>query len=87
MQIGAKMAGAIEESLSAAYGTSEIKALFEDWAKAVEEEILAFVKEKGSCDPSEIAAKLKVSENSAAVFMGRLIRSGKIRVTGISARP
>lgn len=84
MQIGMKMAGAIEESLSAAaYGTSEIKALFEDWAKAVEEEIISFVKVKGSCDAAEIAAKLKISEDSARVFISRLIRSGKVRITGV----
>lgn len=56
----------------------------EDWAKAAEKEILAFVKEKSSCKPVEIAARLKVSEDSTGAFIGRLIRSGKIRITGIT---
>jgi hypothetical protein len=86
IQMPQQMAGAIEESLTATvYGTSEIKALFEDWAKAVEEEILSFVREKGSCEPAEIAAKLKISEESAAVFISRLIRGKKIRITCVTA--
>ena len=66
MQMGQQMAGAVTESASmASFATPEVRGLFEEWAKAVEEEIVAFLKEKGSSEPSEIATKLKISEESS----------------------
>ena len=56
----------------------EVRGLFEEWAKAVEEEILAFLKEKGKANPSDISAKLSISEESALFFIGKMAREGKI---------
>ena len=70
----AKMAG---------YATPEVRALFEDWASQVEDEVLAVVKQKGRISPSEVAQELKVSENTALYFISKLIRDKKIKVTGL----
>ena len=84
MQMGQQMAGAISESASmASFATPEVRGLFEEWARAVEEEIVAFLKEKGSSNPSEIASKLKISEESALFFIGKMARLKKINITGI----
>ncbi len=84
MQMGQQMAGAITESASmASFATPEVRGLFEEWAKAVEEEIVGFLKEKGSSEPSEIAAKLKISEESALYFIGKMAREKKVKITGI----
>jgi Mn-dependent DtxR family transcriptional regulator len=75
------MAGAITESASmASFATLEVRGLFEEWAKAVEEEILGLLKDKESVEPSEIAAKLKISEESALFFIGKMAREGKLKI-------
>ncbi len=85
MQMSQQMAGAVTEAASmASFATPEVRGLFEEWAKAVEEEIRAFLKEKGSSEPSEIAAKLKISEESALYFIGKMAREKRLRVTGVS---
>ena len=76
----------------AAYATPEVRGLFEEWARVVEEEILAFVKEKGSVVPAAISAKLNISAESALFFIGRMARAGKIvigevRIGQQAARP
>ena len=79
------MAGAVTESASmASFATSEVRGLFEEWAKAVEDEIVAFLKEKGSSEPSEIAVRLKISEESALYFIGKMAREKKLKITGVS---
>jgi len=67
----------------ASFATPEIRGLFEEWAKAVEEEILGFLKEKGSSEPSEVAMKLKISEESALYFIGKMARERKLKITGM----
>ena len=84
MQMGQQMAGAVTESTSmATFATPEVRGLFEVWAKAVEEEIVAFLKEKGSSEPSDISAKLKISEESALFFIGKMAREKKLKITGV----
>jgi len=84
MQIGQQMAGAVTESASmASFATPEVRGLFEEWAKAVEEEIVEFLKEKGSSEPSEMAAKLKISEESTLFFLGKMAREGKLKIIGV----
>ncbi len=84
MQTGQKMAGAITESASmASFATPEVRGLFEEWAKAVEEEIVGLLNDKGASDPSEIAARLKISEESALFFIGKMAREKKVKITGI----
>ena len=84
MQMGQQMAGAITESASmASFATPEVRGLFEEWARAVEEEIIGLLKDKVTSEPSEIAAKLKISEESALFFIGKLAREKKVKITGI----
>lgn len=84
MQMGQRMAGAVTESASmASFATPEVRGLFEEWARAVEEEIIGLLKDKGLSEPSDIAAKLKISEESAVFFIGKLAREKKIKITGI----
>lgn len=86
MQMGQQMAGAVSESASmASFATPELRGLFEEWVKAVEEEILGFLKEKGGSEPSGIAAKLKISEESVIFLIGKMAREKKIKITGIRA--
>jgi uncharacterized membrane protein len=84
MQMCQQMAGAVTESASmASYATPEVRALFEEWVKAVEEEILELLREKGSSDQSEIANKLKISEESVLFFIGKMAREGRLKITGV----
>jgi len=79
MTMAQKVTGSVAEtSTMAAYATPEVRGLFEEWAKAVEEEILAFLKEKGKATPADISAKLNISEESALFFIGKMAREGKI---------
>ncbi|MDP1990238.1 MAG: hypothetical protein Q8K00_04380 [Syntrophales bacterium] len=79
MTVAQKVTGSVAEtSTMATYATPEVRGLFEEWAKAVEEEILAFLKEKGKANPSDISAKLSISEESALFFIGKMAREGKI---------
>jgi hypothetical protein len=85
--MGQEMAGAVTESASmASFATPEVRGLFEEWARAVEEEIVVLLKNKGTSDPSEIAAKLKISEESALFFIGKMAREKKLKITGIVLR-
>jgi FaeA-like protein len=84
MQMSQQMAGAVTESASmASFATPEVRGLFEEWAKAVEEEILGFLNEKGSSNPSEIASKLKISEESALYFIGKMAKEKKVKSVDI----
>ena len=84
MQMSQQMAGAVTESTSmASFATPEVRGLFEEWARTVEEEIVAFLKEKGSSEPSGIASKLKISEESALYFIGKMAREKKLKITGV----
>ena len=84
MQMCQEMAGAVTESATmASFATPEVRGLFEEWARAVEEEILGLLKEKGSSEPSEIAAKLKISEESTLFFIAKMAREKKLKITGV----
>jgi hypothetical protein len=84
MQMGQQVAGAATESASmASFATPEVRGLFEEWARAVEEEIVGLLKDKGPSEPSEIAAKLMISEESALFFIGKMAREKKVKITGI----
>jgi hypothetical protein len=81
------MAGAITEiGTLASFATPEVRGLFEEWVKAVEEEILGFLKARGTSEPSEIAAKLKISEESALYFIGKMAREGKFKIIGVTLK-
>ncbi len=71
----------------AAYATPEVRGLFEEWAKSVEEEILNVLKERGQMDLNQLAAQLKISPESTMHFIGRLVREGKIPISAVQAAP
>ena len=64
----------------AAYATPEVRALFEDWVREVEGDILAFVQEQGTTDPQAIAEHFKISVESALFFINRLASQGKLEI-------
>ena len=65
------------------YATAEVRALFEDWAAEVEQEIVAFVKANHQVALASIAEQLKISEDSVIFFISRLTQQNKIKITGI----
>jgi hypothetical protein len=69
----------------AAYATPEVRGLFEEWARSVEEEVEAALREAGQLDLDQLAARLKVSQESALYFLSRLVREGKASISGITA--
>ena len=69
----------------AAYATPEVRTLFEEWARSVEEEILAVMKTRGQMDLNQLAAQLKISPESALYFLGKLVREGKVTIAAIRA--
>lgn len=88
MKMGEKVMGSITETAHmASFATPEVRALFDEWAKAVEEEVLVFVTEKRQTDPESIAKQLKVSLESALYFIHRLAREGKLKVGAILINP
>ncbi len=62
----------------AAFATPEVRGLFEEWAAQIEEEILQCIKESGTTETGQIAARFKLSVNSVNYFLTRLSRQGKI---------
>jgi hypothetical protein len=69
----------------AAYATPEVRGLFEEWARSVEEEVETALREAGQLDLDQLAARLKVSQESALYFLSRLVRKGKASISGITA--
>jgi hypothetical protein len=82
MEMCRQMTQAVERaSEMAAYGTPELRGLFEDWLKQVEEEVLASVRETGTTDAKAVAKKLKISVESAVFLFSKLAREGKLDVS------
>ena len=84
MQMCEQMTGTvIEIGRLAGFASPELRGLFEEWVKALEGELIEFLKEKGSCPPSDLAAQLKLSEESVLFLIGKLVREGKLKITGL----
>ncbi len=67
----------------AAYATPEVRTLFEEWAENVEAEVLAVLQSRGKVNLPELASALKISPESALFFLGKLVRDGKVKISGI----
>ncbi len=67
----------------AAYATPEVRTLFEEWAGNVEAEVLTILRSRGKVDLTELASALKISPESALFFLGKLVREGKVKISGI----
>jgi hypothetical protein len=83
----AMMASVSKSAEMAAYATPEVRGLFEEWASSVEDEILSVLKEQGQMDLHQLAAQLKISPESTAHFISRLVREGKVSISGVQASP
>ncbi len=69
----------------AAYATPEVRTLFEEWARSVEEELEAVLKSRGPLDLAGLAAALKISPESALFFLGKLVRERKVAIDSVRA--
>lgn len=69
----------------AAYATPEVRTLFEEWARSVEEEVLATLQARGPLDLAALAGVLQIGPESALHFLGKLVREGKASIAGIRA--
>ncbi|MGD0827741.1 MAG: hypothetical protein ABSA09_06595 [Desulfobaccales bacterium] len=49
----------------------------------MEGEIIEFLKEKGSTPPADLVAQLKLTEESVIFLIGKLVREGKLKITGV----
>ncbi len=81
----AMMSSVSKSAELAAYATPEVRTLFEEWAENVGAEVLAAVRSRGRMSLTELAAALKISPESALVFLGRLVREGKVKISAIEA--
>ena len=81
MKMGQQVMGSVAETANlASFATPEVRALFEEWAKLVEEEILAFIKDNAKATPADIAANMRLSEESTLYFLSKMLREGNITV-------
>ena len=79
------MEGIGEAQKLATYATPEMRTLFEEWVKGMEASALAFVKEKGTANPQDIAAHLKVTLDSAVFLVDKLARQGTLKIGSVEA--
>ncbi len=79
----AMMTSVSKSAEMAAYATPEVRALFEEWARSVEEEIRAALKEAGQLDLEQLAARFKIGPESAMYFLARLVKAGKASISGV----
>jgi len=71
----------------ATWATPELRALFDDWAGQVKEELLQKLTEQGgNCDLAAIAEQLQLSPDSVAFLLIGLAREGKVSLQ-VSAPP
>jgi hypothetical protein len=69
----------------AAYATPEVRTLFEEWARSVEDEVLGALRARGQLDLATLAGALKISPESVLYFLGKLVRTGKVTIDSIKA--
>lgn len=69
----------------ASYATPEVRTLFEEWARTVEEEVLGALRARGPLELDALASALKISPASALLFLGKLVREGKATIGSIRA--
>jgi hypothetical protein len=74
-----KMMSNINKSTELAVSaTPEIRQLFEDWARQIEEEILAFTEQSKTIDIDAIQKHFKLTKESVLYFLNRLAQKEKI---------
>jgi predicted HTH transcriptional regulator len=87
MRLGQQVVGSITEMANlASFATPEVRVLFEEWAKLFEEEILAFIKDNAKATSADIAAKMRLSEESMLYCLSKMFHEGKIMVGEIRVK-
>jgi hypothetical protein len=72
------MAGTGSNRNTETFATVEIQALFEEWARQMDSEVLELIQKGKEMDVEKMAAQLKISRDSLIFFLNRLARQGKI---------
>ncbi len=75
-------AGADQDGTDA---SPELRVLFEEWARNVEDEVLSILRARGPLDLADLSAALKISPQAARHFLGKLVREGKATFSGARA--
>jgi hypothetical protein len=70
---------------AAAHPTPEVRELFEEWVRGVEDEVLAILKARAPLDLATLAGALKISPQGALHLLGKLVRDGKATISSIRA--
>ena len=81
----AMMASVSKSAEMAAYATPEVRTLFEEWARSVEDEVLGVLKARGPLDLAGLAGALKISPESVLFFLGKLVGEGRATISRIQA--
>lgn len=63
---------------AAAFATPEIRTLFEEWARQMDEEILGLLQNGVPSDLDQLATRLKISKESLIFFLARLAQKGEV---------
>jgi FeoC like transcriptional regulator len=79
----AMMTSVSKSAEMAAYATPEVRALFEEWARSVEEEVGAALNEAGRLGLDQLAARLKISPESVMYFLARLVKAGTVSASDV----
>jgi hypothetical protein len=78
MKMMQHMTSAGEGANAGGFASPEMRGLFEEWERSLEEELIKFVKDSGKTTLSDIAAKLKISQDTVLLLVGKLARDGKL---------
>ncbi|MCX6567186.1 MAG: hypothetical protein NTW38_12340 [Candidatus Aminicenantes bacterium] len=79
MEMCKKMMTTMDQSREAAvFATPEIRTLFEEWARQMDEELLGLLDEDAPSDLDQLATRLKISKESLIFFLARLAQKGEI---------
>lgn len=78
MKMMEQMSAAGEGTNAGGFASPEMRGLFEEWQRSLEEELIKFIKDSVKTRPSDIAAQLKISQDTVLLLVGKLARQGKL---------
>jgi hypothetical protein len=81
MEMCTQMMSSMRQSSEiATFATPEIRNLFEEWVRQIEEEIEQYIAKNATIEPEIISSHFKISKDSAIYFLSRLAQKGKITI-------